>query len=247
MPVRILWSLFTWFYLILPLQAQNWRSTPYEIYGGIVFSNYFGDIGGWQDDNNWNGLRDIDLTATRPGISGGFRYFPISQAAISGNLALGWLSGNDLGGKNDRRGYRFNTLFAEPTVRAEFMAVRDRPFLRKRVNRRGLVRNYATFSAYVFGGAGAVVYHVIPNELLARRQENDNIDYSPFTFVFPAGLGIKFGIRNYTDIGLEIGGRYMMNDYLDGLTTDISTSNDVYYLTSVNMAFRLPGQRLRFN
>jgi hypothetical protein len=247
MPVRILWSFFSCFFLILPLQAQSWRSTPYEIYGGITLSNYFGDIGGWQGDNNWNGLRDIDLAATRPGISGGFRYFLINNAAISGSLSLGWMSGNDVGGKNDPRGYRFNTLFAEPTVRAEFVPVRDRQFLRRRFNRRGLVRNYATFSTYVFGGAGAIAYHVIPNAPLARRQDNDNIKYSPLTVVFPAGLGIKFGISNYTDIGLEIGGRYVMNDYIDGLTTDISASNDVYYLTSVNMVFRLPGQRVRIN
>jgi hypothetical protein len=243
MSARILWSSVFCLAFLFSAQGQNWRSTPNEIYGGITLSSYFGDIGGWPGDNSWYGIRDLDIARTRPGISAGFRHIPMNYISFNGSLVAGWLSGSDRGGKNRDRGYRFNTVFIEPSLRTEFLAARDRPLFGRRFNRRGLVRNYATFSAYLFGGVGAAIYHVMPNELLADRQQKDGIEYSPVAIVLPAGLGVKLGIRNYTDLGLEVGGRYALNDYIDGLTTGISTSNDIYYITSVNMVFRLPGQR----
>ena len=247
MSARILWSSVFCLSFMFSTHGQSWRSTPNEIHGGITFSNYFGDIGGWSGDNNWYGIRDLNIARSRPGISAGIRHIPLNYIAFNGSMVAGWLSGSDHGGKNPERGYVFNTVFIEPSIRTEFLAVRDRPLFGRRVNRRGLVRNYATFSAYFFGGVGAAFYHVMPNELLAERQQRDGIEYSPVTVVLPAGLGVKLGIRNYTDVGLEVGGRYALNDYVDGLTTDTSTSNDIYYITSVNMVFRLPGQRTRPN
>jgi len=107
------------------------------------------------------------------------------------------------------------------------------------VNRRGLVRNYGTLSAYLFAGAGAVIYHVIPNDELRARQERDNIEYLPATIVLPAGAGVKIGIANLIDLGFETGGRYAMNDYLDGFTSPFARANDIYYITTVNLIYRI--------
>lgn len=228
----------------LPLSGQPWRTTPYEIYGGIGSVNYFGDIGGSADENTWHGIKDLDIKKSRPGIIGGVRYIPGDYLAFNGSLAMGWLSGNDGGGKNEGRDYEFHTFIFEPSARMEFFAVKDYP-MGGGLNRRGLVRNYATLSVYIYGGMGALIYNVRANENLEARQIRDNIDHGPVTMVIPAGLGAKIGISNTTDIGFEIGRRYGMNDYLDGFTSDSSTANDIYYITSVQLVFRVPELSLR--
>ncbi len=227
----------------MQLQAQNWRSTPYQVYGGIALSNYFGDIGGSAAENTIYGIRDLDIAMTRPVIIGGMRYFPGNFLAFNAGLAMGWLSGSDQGGKNEHRGYSFSTVLLEPSARLEFYPIKDFR-IGSGVDRRGMVRNYSEFSAYIFTGAGAAFYHVFPNENLAARQKRDNISHGLVTMVIPAGMGLKIGLSNNTDLGIEFGGRYAFNDFLDGFTNDISTSNDVYYLTSVQMVFRLPSLSL---
>ncbi len=226
--------------LVLPASGQSWRSRPFEAYGGFGPVNYFGDIGGSANENNWYGLRDLDITRSRPGFIAGLRYIPGKYLAANGNLVLGWMSGDDKGGRNESRAYIFNTAFLEVSARGEFFPVRDVRIL-SGVDRRGLVRNYGTFSFYLFGGAGTILYHVMPNDNLEARRERDNLEHGMVTVVFPAGLGIKLGISNTMDIGFEIGGRYSLNDYLDGFTSPTATSNDIYYLTTVQLVYRLAG------
>jgi hypothetical protein len=228
----------------LPAPAQNWRATPYEIYGGIALANYFGDIGGSAAGDTWYGIRDLSIDRTRPGITGGIRYIPGNYLAFNASFTSAWLSGSDRGGRNEGREYIFNTVIFEPCAKLEFYAIKDR-LMRRGVDRRGMVKNYAAISAYFFGGLGAVFYHVIPDEKLAARQGKDNIRHGPVTMIFPAGFGIKAGINNRTDIGLEIGGRFALNDFLDGFTNENSTSNDIYYLTSFQMIYRLSSLRGR--
>jgi hypothetical protein len=238
MRTKALLSLLICLIHALPALAQNWRTTPYEIYGGIALANYFGDIGGSSADNTWYGIRDLRIDRTRPGITGGIRYISGNYLAYNASFTSGWLSGSDRGGRNEGREYIFNTLIFEPCAKVEFYPIRDHR-MRRGVDRHGMVKNYAAISAYFYGGLGAVFYHVMPNENLSSRQGTDNIRHSPVTMIFPAGFGIKAGINNRTDIGLEIGGRYAFNDFLDGFTNEISSSNDIYYLTSFQMIYRL--------
>jgi hypothetical protein len=238
MRTLVFWSFLFLIVSVLPARGQLWRATPYEFHAGIGLTNYFGDIGGSADENTWMGLKDYDPVRTRPGFSAGLRHFRSNHLALNGVLTFGWLSGSDHGWKNDSRGYVFNTILLEPTVRIEYFPLRDMQIGRG-VNRRGMRRNYSTISAYVFGGAGAVFYHVKPNEPLLSRQNQNAIEHGFITMVLPAGLGGKVGINNRMDLGFEICGRYVMNDFIDGLTTDLSTSNDIYYISSLKLIYRL--------
>lgn len=238
MRIKILWTFLLGLIFAFQAHGQSWRKSPFEIYAGFGTAHYFGDIGGSDSENTWYGIKDLDVFRSRPGILTGIRYFQSDYLGISGSLALGWLSGSDEGGPNEGRVYVLNTVVLEPAARIEFFPVRDLMVL-SGVNRRGMVRNYGTFSAYIFGGAGAAVYHVRPNANLEARQERDNIDHGFVTMVIPAGLGIKVGISNTMDIGLELGGRYALNDYLDGFTSPTATANDIYYLTTVQFIYRL--------
>ena len=240
MRIKVLLYFLPLLIFTLPVLGQSWRTSAYEVNLGIGTANYFGDIGGSADENTWYGIKDLDVKRSRPVMSGGLRYMVRRNLAVNGGLYYAWLSGTDKGGKNDGRGYVFNTIIFEPSARIEFFPIIDQRIL-SGVNRRGLVRNYGTLSVYLYGGAGAVVYYVMPNEDLEARQERDNIEFSPVTLVLPAGIGLKVGINNTTDIGIDIGGRYALNDYIDGFTSPTSTSNDIYYLTTIQLVYRLPG------
>ena len=242
MRTKIFLSIFFLTIFSLTVRAQGWRATPWELQLGIGSANYFGDIGGTADENNWYGVKDLEILRTRLSGTGLLRYNYSERFSFSGKLALGWLSGDDEGGRNEAREYVFNTFFLEPSGRAEFFVLRD--FLRASgVDRRGLVRNYASVSVYLFGGAGAIFYTVNPNDQLRARQERDNIEHGFVTMVLPAGAGVKIGIQNTVDIGFEIGGRYALNDYLDGFTSRFSSANDIYYITTVNLVYRLESIR----
>ena len=236
LPVII--SLFLLAAITTTIQGQSWRSSPWEFQAGVGSANYFGDIGGTAHEDNWYGVRDLDLFRSRLTGKAGVRYNHSQYFSFSGHAALGWLSGCDSGGRNETRGYVFNTIFFEPGARAEFYPFRD-ILGRRGLDRRGMVRNYATVSTYVWAGMGAIVYGVIPNDALEARRERDNIDHGFITGVIPAGVGIKMGIMNNVDIGLEIGGRWAFNDYLDGFTSPTAQSNDIYYVTTVNIVYRL--------
>ncbi len=225
-------------FLIIPLSyGQHWRNTPRELLVGIGAASYFGDIGGTAHDNNIYGIRDLDIIRSRPTAVGGLRFNQNRHLSLNVTAALGWLSGSDEGGRNESRDYIFNTVVFEPAGRIEFFPVRD-IHIGSGIDRRGMVRNYNTFSAYLFAGAGLALYHVMPNQNLIDRQSRSDIEHGPLTVVLPAGVGVKVGIRNFVDLGFEIGGRYAMSDYLDGFTSSTSTANDIYYVTSVMLIYR---------
>jgi hypothetical protein len=227
-----------------PALSQRWRPTPYEIFSGLGAANYFGDIGGTDSENDWLGLKNLDIARSRPGFVMGVRYFPYRRFAVNGTLSMGWLSGTDEGWRNENRGYIFNTAIVEPSGRIEYYPMRDET-IASGVNRRGLRRIYPTFSGYVFAGAGAAFYMVSTNDLLEARQEREGIRHGMVTMVLPAGFGVKFGINQQFYIGFESGVRYTFSDYLDGFSTSLSKSNDWYYLTTLQVVYKLQSLTFR--
>lgn len=220
--------------------SQSWRKSPYEAILGFGSSNFFGDIGGTDAENNLMGLKDIRLRSTRPSIHAGFRYFLPENFAVRGNISVAMLGDTDKGSKNESREFTFITLLGETSVFGEYFIARDISIGGPRTNRRGLLRNYATFSAYAFAGVGSVLYFVNPNDKLKQVQEIRGIEHGYVTMVLPVGVGVKMGIANNFDIGLEIGGRYSFSDHLEGYTSQFSKANDIYYLTHINVIYRIP-------
>jgi hypothetical protein len=238
MRIPFFWSFLLLMVLSGPVTGQRWRPTPYEIYTGIGAANYFGDIGGTASDNTWLGIKNLDIIRSRPSFVMGVRYFAYKSFAVNGGLTTGWLSATDEGWRNDSRGYVFNSVVIEPSGRIEYYPFRDITIV-PGVNRRGLRRVYPTLTGYVTGGAGAAFYIVSPNDRLKERQERDGVRHGMITMVLPAGFGLKFGINNQFYIGFETGVRYTFSDHLDGFTTSLSNSNDWYYITTLQVIYKL--------
>ena len=240
--------------LVLPYSvfAQKWKLTRYEASFGVGFANYFGDVGGTPEVNNWYGIRDYSITGTRPSIIGDVRYKVLQNVAIKLHLGFIMLGGSDAGSKNatrglDGKGFSFNTIGLEHTIQGEyaFLAEERRVKSYAMFNRQGMLNNYSRISMYVFGGVGGLGFKPFFN----GKPDDWDIPSTGFNYalVFPLGIGAKYIIDNTSAINIEFGGRYILGDNVDGILPGPSNHsnnfNDIYYFASASYIYRIKTSR----
>ena len=204
-------------FIVIPLSAQYTRTNYYEIFFGPGMFVAFTDIG------NYNTGSGADL---------GLRYRFDSHFSFRANLVSGYLSGTDEGSKNDSRGITYHTLFIEPTAQIEFFLFREK----RRFDRRGNLVLKPFINPYAFAGIGGNYFYP------SIKSGNPDIilpdDYSRFAPVISGGGGLIFTINKKWSCGVEMGGRFILTDYLDGYTSDASASRDMYYFANINLIYR---------
>jgi hypothetical protein len=222
--------------------AQKWKLTRYEAIVGIGTSNFFGDIGGYPNGQNWYGLKDINIFNTRPTLYFGARYKLKQDQSLKFNLIFAWLSGKDNPSVNyqDARKYSFNSFVSEQSLQYEYYFVKEdrHRFSFALFNRRGMINNYSKIGLYGFAGLGGLFYwpNVTGNIKPAYGLPNNNTGYA---MVFPVGIGVKLIYSNKYAFGFEFGGRYSLSDRIEGLATQQSKFNDVYYFGIFNLVYRI--------
>jgi hypothetical protein len=244
----------------LSANAQSWKLMRYEVMGGIGTANMFGDIAG-SPEANLLGLKDLFILQSRPSFTTAVRFKINHRFSARLNLIYGITT---VKGKNSNVTEEIDNLRSTLTARSniiEFSPQLEYYFLREErkaksaaiFNRRGMVNNYATFSAYAFSGVGGVFYKskLIDEAGNFTSLFPNHIHTSPgLTVVIPAGVGVKYIISGRYVIGFEIGGRYAFSDKLDTYMTPAGelnpesypngkTANDVYYFTSVNLSYKI--------
>jgi hypothetical protein len=202
--------------MVIPLSAQYTRTNYYEIFFGPGMFVAFTDIG------TYNTGFGADL---------GLRYRFDSHFSLRANLVSGYLSGTDEGSKNDSRGIIYQTLLIEPTAQIEFFLFRER----RGFDRRGHLVLKPVINPYAFAGAGGIYYYP---SVEGGNPDMITDDYSKFAPVFNGGGGLIFTINKKWSCGIEMGGRFILTDYLDGYTSDASTSRDMFYCATVNINYR---------
>lgn len=234
--------LFVWFvsYSIENLNGQVWKLRRYEIGVGIGNTQIFGDIGGTMSPENWMGLKDIQLTETRPSINFVARYKINNRAAVRANFITGFGYGSDeTSGLLRQREY--NTVLMELSSSMETYFIQElRPYRSHAGYRRlGMVNNYKMFAFYGFLGGG-VAYAHSKTSIPIPSPKVDKTDPNNFIPVFPIGLGIKYIIDDVWILDANLGYRYALSDFLDGYTQiEKSQFNDVYYILSLSIVHRL--------
>jgi hypothetical protein len=223
--------------------SQKWKLTRYEAIIGIGTTNYFGDIGGYPNGDNWFGLKDISLLSTRPSLYLGARYKLEQDKSIKLNMIFGWLSRKDnpdIVSWQAERHYSMNAFIFEHSIQFEYAIIKEdqHRFSFALFNRRGMLNNYSKIGLYAFAGLGGLLYK--PN-VTGNIQEGYGIPDNSmgYTMVFPVGLGIKLIYNNRYAFGFEFGGRYVLSDYIDGLSTQYSHHPDVYYFGVFNLVYRI--------
>jgi hypothetical protein len=226
--------------------AQRWKMRRYEVGIGFGSVQVFGDIGGTADKENWFGLKDISLDETRPAFSLDARYKINTFLSTKANLDLGFGKGQDFGSRNDRgRSYKTTLIEFSGQVEHYFLVEEKRYRSAAMYSKRGMLNNYSTISAYTFLGAGLIYANAHPSPGTAEVLPVD--DYRPGTHlapVIPFGLGVKYVIDDKTYLGVELGYRWPLSDYLDGYKqTAASQHNDVYYFFLLSLNYRLKTTR----
>lgn len=228
--------------------GQKWKLTRYEAHFGIGTTNVFGDIGGSADKNNLYGLKDLKIKETGLSFYAGARYKITYDMAIKLNLIYGFANGSDIGSRNPGRNFSFTTSFFEPSVQYEYYFISDYSTNRNVAalyNRRGMINDYKTWTAYGFVGVGGLLFNpkLSFNGSDPRPDLNYFSNYSKFTAVIPIGLGVKYVVDRYWSLGFELGRRFTFTDYLDGISSKFSKSNDTYYFGVLHAIYKLETDR----
>lgn len=220
--------------------SQVWRKTPIEVFGGFSGLHYFGDIGGTADATNLMGLKDIKISSMRPGLIIGARYRISKPFQVKAYYSTGFLAQTDLGSRNERRNFGFFTYTNEVSVLAEyyFLPESDENYFYSIMQVRGGLRHFKRpWSAYVALGAGALNYYVSARDNLIGS--NRFVGNKHFTMVIPVGIGVKYAVYPRISIGAELGAKYSLTDYIDGLTSIYSQHNDLFYTFVIKANFKI--------
>ena len=220
--------------------SQRWKLKRYEAIVGIGTLNLFTDLG----VSNAESLLGLRLDFTRPNVYFAARY-KFSQD-FSGKFGLAYGYGHSQDITNVRiegtDGFQSNTHLIEPSVTAEYYLKKEQRRYRSAAiyNRRGMLNDYSTWAIYLYGGLGGLYYKAVYD---FTPRTTDKTKDSGFTLIIPAGVGFKYVYSDKIVFGYELGPRYVFSDYLDGYKPSSSKNNDVYWLTTITLAFKIKTSR----
>ncbi|MGM0496374.1 MAG: DUF6089 family protein [Bacteroidota bacterium] len=227
--------------IVLPLLSfsQRWKFQRMEATAGIGSSHFFGDIGGTADENNLLGLKDISVKYTRPNLNFGGRYRITEELNAKANLIFGYLEASDENSRNESRNYAFSSSVFEFSGQVEYNIIPEkRPRTYSVMSLRDGLRTFdRTLNTYVFAGLGGIYFN--PKPLADLEDSGRFSDDKHFGFIIPFGVGVKYPLNSKLHVGFELGARWSATDYIDGLTTQYSEYNDVYYFTLLNVILKI--------
>jgi hypothetical protein len=226
-------------FLVQISESQDlWKRKRYETIFGLGTTQFFGDIGGFTKTKNILGFKDITFQQTRFNINGGLRYRILPNVGAKLTLTYGMLHATDSRGSNETRGMDARTSIFEPTLTGEYYFIKSKNESSYLFEKGKGGKSNSIFSAldiYAFTGIGGLSYNVKGNDVLVAQ----GMKKSGFTCVVPVGVGANLLVMPDFNIGVELGGRYAFSDYLDGYTSQYSSSNDVYYFFSFTFTYKL--------
>lgn len=205
----------------------SWKPTRLEFLLGVGGSGFLGDLGG-QNGVGRPLFFDLEPTQTRYAVSGGVRYFLQKNHALRGTLSFAQIRGDDALTAYENRRYR-NIHFKSPII--ETAVQYEYHFLKPNVKQLAgaettklLLGN--RFGAYASAGAGLFFfnsksqfdgkwYALKPLATEGQGLPGGPEPYSRFSVSFPMGGGAYMLLaRNFT-LGLDLGYRWTITDYID--------------------------------
>jgi len=231
---KFLLAIVTFVFVSSATNAQLWKLRRYEITASMGTTQFYGDIGGYSKGDNLIGIKDFSFRQTRFNISGAIKYRILNDVSLRLNLSAGSFHSTDARGSNEKRGFESVTTFFEPTILGEYYFIknkRENSYLQLNGNRIGPRSLFPPLDFYVFGGFGGLSYKVYPNDKLAPFVTKTN----GFTAVIPIGIGVNMFYSSNFNFGVELGGRFIFSDNIDGYSSKYSKSNDLYQ--SLNFTF----------
>jgi hypothetical protein len=227
------------FCLAVPFsQAQLWKMRRWEAVGGVGPSFFFGDIGGFSQTKNILGIRDLTYLQTRFDVNGNLKFRITRDINARVSLTYALLRANDERGSNEGRAFDATTSIFEPAIIGEYYFIKnmaENSYLFVKGKERFVFELLKSLDFYAFAGVGGVSYSVKGNNALIDH----GMETGGFSAVIPAGLGATLIYSPNINFGVEVGGRYVFTDYLDGYTSQYSKANDVYYFLNFTVTYKL--------
>jgi len=238
---RVLVISFLIFWLIPQFaEAQRWKRFRRQFIGGIGVTNFLGDLGGGNNEGR-GGPADLDLAATRPGLTFGYRYQLNDYAFLRSNLTWGILKGSDEFTEEPARSGRnlsFRTGIFELNVMGEFYFVSNSSGnlyrLRGVKGRRGL-----GIDVYAFAGIGVMYFNpkaeyqgqfvaLQPIGTEGQGLEGGGEKYNRITMTIPYGIGLGKTLDRYWSINFEVTVRQTFSDYIDDVSGEYYGRDRLY-------------------
>lgn len=173
--------------------------------GGIGTSTYFGEL-----------ANPGDYFDARPSISAGLQYYFTNRISARAELSWFQLKGDDA--KADAEG-RIKRNLSFVSNNFEFNAAGQINLLPK--GRRFYQR--PQINPYVFIGVG-LLYFNPKAEYQGRKYalqplRTEGVHYNRVTVAIPHGIGVRYMVDPFLNIGFELGYRKIFTDYLDDVST----------------------------
>lgn len=231
--------------MVLPLSAQQWKLKRMEGVIGIGTTNVYSDLGGAPNATSLLFIKDITFRSTRPSIYGGLRYRVTPRTSVKANFIYGYSKTSDYeGSRNENRQFESVTQLFEFSGNYEYYLLPEFRVMRSAAmfNRRGMINDYSSLGIYVFSGLGATFFW--PDLKLPEEREGDKYKSNMgITGAIPVGAGLKLIISDKYMIGYEIGYRQSFSDFMDGVKTPWSKRWDGYWISTINIIYRIPTSR----
>lgn len=223
--------------------GQKWKKRPWDATMSLGTTNFFGDLGGGQGDAaHFMGVKDLDFAASRPVLQLGLRYKFAERFSARGNLGIGMIGANDKYSGHigrEMRNLHFRSLLVETSGQIEFYFIKEEMAARYRYSS---VAGLASISGYLFLGVGGVYfnpqaeyegrwYSLQPLGTEGQGIGDNPAKYSRIAAVFPGGVGLKYTLDRFWTVGMEMGIRYTLSDYVD------DTSGSYYNVDIIREAY----------
>ncbi|MAY83670.1 MAG: hypothetical protein CMP59_05995, partial [Flavobacteriales bacterium] len=220
--------------------AQRWNRYRRSLIGGVGLANLLGDLGGG-DEEGRGGPLDMDIPATRPSLTIGYRYQVNNFFFLRTNLNWGILKGSDeytLEPARRGRNLNFRTGFWELNVLGEFYLISNSNGNLYRIRgvrgRRGL-----GIDVYLYAGIGAMYFNpkaeyqgsyvaLQPIGTGGQGLPGGGDKYSRITMTIPYGIGFGKNIDRYWTVNFEITMRQTFSDYIDDVSGDYYGRDRIY-------------------
>lgn len=230
--------------MLLPLSGQQWKLKRVEGIFGIGTTNVYSDLGGAPNATSLLFIKDITFKSTRPSVYLGARYRVNPKSSVKATVIYGYSKTSDYAGsRNELRGFTSVTDLVEISGHYEYYLLPEFRFMRSAAmfNRRGMINDYSRIGFYVFSGIGATMYW--PHLEMEPREGDQYKNNFGITASVPIGVGLKVIISDKWMFGYEIGYRQSASDFLDGFKSPWSKHWDSYWISSFNLAYRIPTSR----
>jgi len=214
-----------------------------------VSQNLYWQGGVFAGIGNYSG--DVNPMATPDMSESGLSVGVVAQTSISprigfrASLLYAGLRGDDRKyPERNGRNFRFETDLIELAAMMEW-----EPFGGDRyyADARGALVMDKLISPYFFTGIAVGLANLDTDfsdypgnqlSILDGIREDEAIGNSATFLAIPIGAGLKFDVTPTFTFALEVGGRYSLSDYIDGISAAAGKSTDLYFASGLILYYR---------